>query len=62
VVCCMRVSLLSRDADVSANGSLIPSSVTEHGFWFRHCRSGWGPDFCCAFGGRTYRPTSSFAW
>src|SRR5260370_19540604 len=58
VTCCIRVSLLSRAADVSANGSLIPLSVTEHGFWFRHCRSGWGPDFCSAFGGTGYVATS----
>jgi len=52
VTCCMRVSLLSRDAEVSANGSLTPSRSTEHLFWFRHCLSGWLPDFCCACGGR----------
>jgi hypothetical protein len=55
VTCCMRVSLLSRDADFSAKGSFTPSSATKHGFWFRHCRSGWVPDFCCAGGGRVSR-------
>src|SRR5690348_2087079 len=59
VTCCMRVSLLSRLADVSAKGSLIPSRASEHGLLLRQSRSGWLPDFCSAAGGRVYWPTST---
>src|SRR5579859_5235869 len=59
VTCCMRVSLLSSDADVSANGSAMRSSTVLHVLLFRHCRSGWLPDFCTARGGGAYTPTSS---
>src|SRR5262244_3678761 len=51
ITCCIRVSLLSRLADFSANGSLIPSRTSEQELLLRHSRSGWFPDFCVAEGG-----------
>src|SRR5258708_6512805 len=59
VTCCMRVSLLSRLADFSAKGSLMPSSPVLQELLLRQSRSGWVPDFCSDDGGMAYRPTSS---
>src|SRR5260370_1022020 len=59
VPCCMRVSLLSRLADFSANGSAMPSSALLQELLLRQSRSGCVPDFCSAGGGGAYMPTSS---
>src|SRR5690348_8409661 len=57
VTSCMRVSLLSRFADFSANGSLMPSRTCEHELLFKQVLRGWLPDFCTAEGGSVYWPT-----